>query len=75
MFKIQSLLLQNKFEERLALFVENQYHPLLNNHSLQGEWAGCRSINITGDMRAIFEEIAENNFEFIAFGSHSELYS
>ena len=75
MFKKQSLLLQNKFEERLALFTVNQYHPLLNNHALQGEWAGCRSINITGDIRAIFEEITNNNIEFVAFGSHSELYS
>ena len=71
----QSSQIKDKFIERQGLFVTNLFHPLLNNHRLSGEYAGCRSINITGDIRAVFEELSENHVEFVAIGSHSELYS
>lgn len=67
--------LQDSFEERLTFFVADQYHPLLRNHALMGEWAGCRSINITGDVRAVYESITGEHVEFVAIGTHSELYS
>ena len=75
MFKKQPVWVQNKFEERVFLFLQNIYHPLLNNHVLGGKWIGHRSINITGDVRAVFEEINTTHIEFVAIGTHSELYS
>ena len=75
MFRRQTAPVQVKFGERLSLFIENTHHPLLNNHSLNGEWAGCRSINITGDIRAVFEKVTKGHSEFVAIGSHNELYS
>ncbi len=70
--KIKSL-----FENRLNLFLENPLHPLLNNHALQGKLNGYRSINITGDWRALYTEHAEENSPLIIFemiGTHSQLY-
>lgn len=75
MLRKQSAVIQEKFYERLVLFAKDQHNQLLANHSLSGEWAGCRSINITGDIRAVFEEVDKKRIEFIAIGSHSELYS
>ncbi len=75
MFKKQPSWIKDKFEERVRLFREDMFEPILNNHSLEGEWLGCRSVNITGDIRAIFEELGDDNFEFVAIGTHSELYS
>jgi len=75
MFKKQSVSTQDKLEERITMFMENPNYSLLHNHALAGEWIGCRSINITGDIRAVFEEITAGHVEFIAIGSHSELYS
>lgn len=75
MFKKLPVRLQDHFEERLSLFAGNPYHPLLHNHSLSGSWLGCRSINITGDLRVVYEEISKDKIEFVAIGSHSELYS
>lgn len=75
MFRKLSTRFQNQFEERIILFVNNPYHPLLYNHSLNGAWIACRSINITGDLRAVYEEISVEHIEFVAIGSHSELYS
>ncbi len=74
-FKKQLFAVQNKFSERLELFGENPHHSQLGNHALGGEWLGCRSINVTGDIRAVFEEIDDNYVEFVDIGSHSELYS
>jgi len=75
MFKKQPASIKDKFEERVRLFREDMFEPILNNHPLEGEWLGCRSINITGDIRAIFEELGDDHFEFVAIGTHSELYS
>ena len=69
-----SIKIQDKFEEKLDLFLQNMFHLLLNNHSLSGEYEGCRSINITGEIRAIFYVKSDSNIVFINIGSHSELY-
>ncbi len=66
---------KTKFKVCQILLVENPFNPLLNNHQLQGEYKGCRSINITGDIRAIYRVIEQDTFYFIAIGTHSQLYS
>ena len=65
------------FKARLELFVEDKHHPLLNNHALSGKFRDYRSINITGDWRAIFREFSRNGevvVFFVTLGTHSELY-
>ena len=63
------------FATRLELFIDDKFHSLFNNHSLLGEYSGCRSINITGDIRAIFEEYDHGQvIYFITIGTHSRLY-
>lgn len=75
MFKKKDAWVQDKFGERLTLFIQDKNHSSLGNHSLDGVWTGCRSINITGNFRAVYEELGNNHFEFVAIGTHSELYS
>ena len=65
--------IRGRFDERLHLFVRNKFDPLLNNHSVDYLFLGCRSLNITGDYRAIFYEHGEI-ITFVAIGSHSQLY-
>ena len=65
---------KSKVEERLSLFVENEYHPLLSNHKLHGECSNCRSINITGDIRIVYEKLSTQKYYLRAIGTHSELY-
>lgn len=64
------------FRNRLSLFLENPQHSQLNNHKLTGKYLSYRSINITGDWRAIYSEIEnrENEIVFEAIGTHSQLY-
>lgn len=62
-------------KERVDIFRENEFDPILNNHKLHGEYANCKSINITSDVRLIYEKVAENIYHIIDIGTHSELYS
>jgi addiction module RelE/StbE family toxin len=65
---------QERFLKRIALFQEDSLSMFLNNHELKWEYAGHRSINITGDIRAIFIMKDQNTALFKKIGSHSELY-
>ncbi len=66
--------IQVKFSERLDLFIEDKTHPLLRVHPLQGKFAGYWSINITGDIRALYREEGDEIIIFALIGSHSSLY-
>ncbi len=65
--------LQEKVDERLFLFESDSFHPLLNNHPLHGKYDGYQSINITGDIRAIYKQKGDTII-FADIGTHSELY-
>ncbi len=66
--------IQDHFYSRLALFKNNKFDPILNNHSVEKRFPDCRSINITGDYRAIFKEEKYDVCIFVNIGTHSELY-
>jgi len=73
-FKKLSSKTQQQFLKRLELFIDDSYHPQLRNHQLSGKWQDFRSINITGDIRAVYQVISPDTVYFIAIGTHSELY-
>ena len=73
-FKKIKLSEQKAFEERIAIFIINPTDSVLNNHSLHGKYLGCRSINITGDLRAVFEELGDGVIFLLAIDTHSNLY-
>lgn len=57
--RLAPLKIKEAFRDRLALFLQNPFNPLLNNHTLIGKFSGLRSINITGDWRALYSEYKE----------------
>lgn len=65
---------QEQFKERLKLFIDDPFDPMLGNHALHGEYVGFRSINVTGDIRAIYKVLDESSIEFALLDSHSNLY-
>ncbi|MFA6404764.1 MAG: type II toxin-antitoxin system mRNA interferase toxin, RelE/StbE family [Candidatus Paceibacterota bacterium] len=65
--------LQQKFDDKLEIFMKDPTAPELNNHTLHGKYLGCRSINVTGNIRVIYE-IKANGIRLLKIGSHSELY-
>lgn len=65
--------IKKAFNKRLKIFEHDQYNPVLNNHKLTGKYFGLKSINITGDWRAIFKQ-NKNLVIFMIIGTHSQLY-
>ena len=65
---------RSKLKAQLELFIRNRYDPELNNHGLKGKYKGYRSINVSGDIRALFIEHNPQHVEFVYIGSHAQLY-
>lgn len=69
--------IRNSFREKILIFQKNPIEPLLNNHQLRDPYKGLRSIDITNDYRAIYEEmkVGEDAVAYFSLlGTHDELY-
>lgn len=66
---------KTKAIEQLKVFIVDPMDVQLNNHSLSGKWRNYRSINISGDIRALYTKVDDDIVRFVDIGSHSELYS
>lgn len=69
--------IRKSFRAKIIIFQKNPNEPQLNNHALRKPYKGLRSINITYDYRAIYEEsIIEEEIVayFSLIGTHEELY-
>lgn len=69
--------IHKSLKQKIAIFIKNPNNAQLNNHALKDEHLGSRSIDITADWRAIYEEIQEGKDSvayFIGLGTHDELY-
>ena len=73
-FKKLPIKIKDQFNKRLKIFLENPSNLLLNNHALHGEWRSFRSINITGDFRAVYKQLDDYIVEFVVIDTHGNLY-
>ena len=65
---------QEKCDERIRLWREDPTHPSLRVHPLVGSKAGYWSVNISGDLRALYYYEDETLVVFALLGTHSQLY-
>lgn len=65
--------IRDKVASRIELFVKNPTDPRLRDHGLIAKYQGYRSINITGDYRAIYK-LHNKQAIFTHIGTHSQLY-
>ena len=67
---------QEIIKNKLKVFLLDPYQTQLNNHSLNGRYQNYRSLNVSGDLRAIFK-LSDDGKEafFIVIGNHNQLYS
>lgn len=67
-----------QLKQRLSLFQKQPNHSQLNNHALHGKLKGFYSINITGDIRAVYciekSKKSKTVIKFDYLGTHSQLY-
>ena len=73
-FKKLPASIQDKFTERIMLFVADPTHPSLRVHPLKGKFVGYWSMNITGDVRALYKKEEEEMILLVLIGTHSQLY-
>ena len=73
-FDFLSEKIKEKVMKRLDIFIRDEYNVILNNHQLHGEYSGCRSINVTGDIRIIYEKIENDRCCLLDIGTHNQLY-
>jgi addiction module RelE/StbE family toxin len=73
-FRILSEKIQRKTIDRLQIFIKDEFCEILNNHQLHGEYVGCRSINITGNIRLVYKEVNKGTCRLVAIGTHNQLY-
>lgn len=62
------------FKRRVALFKATPFDTTLRNHALKGKYLGFRSIDITGDVRALYTTQGDTIIIFGFIGTHSQLY-
>lgn len=77
LLKKSDVRIRKAFKQCLLLFIENPNDLELNNHPLQREYAGFRSIDISADYRAIYKEVIREDDTYIyftSFGTHHQLY-
>ena len=65
---------QQKTLERIQLFRIEPNARILRNHGLTGKWTGYRSIDVTGDYRAVYMLVQDNMAKFYTVDTHSNLY-
>lgn len=58
---------------KIVIFSNTPLHYQLRNHALKGKYKEYRSIDITGDYRALYY-VVEDEAIFVMVGTHSELY-
>jgi len=73
-FKKQTQKVQRQFDSKFELWLENPSDPTLNVHHLRGKLNRFCSINVTGDIRALYEVQGNTVYVFAMIGSHSQLY-
>lgn len=65
---------QVAFKNRLIIFKSNPSDTRLRNHALRGKYIGYRSIDVNGDIRALYTIKGDTVTIFGFIGSHSQLY-
>ena len=65
---------KERFYDRLHIFEQDPYARGLRNHALKGKYVGYRSIDIAGDLRALYYIDGEKIVIFAFIGGHSQLY-
>lgn len=62
------------FKRRITVFKTNPFEVSLRNHALKGKYLGFRSIDIIGDVRALYTTQGDTIIIFGFIGTHSQLY-
>ncbi len=63
-----------KTKERITLFAQNPFHPLLHDHALAGRQLRLRAFSVMGDLRIIYLPLSNDRVLFLDIGTHNQVY-
>ncbi len=66
--------LQQKTMNAIKLWSQKPNDELLRLHRLSGKMSHFHSINVTGDLRALYEIVNDEVYLYQMIGTHSQLY-
>lgn len=66
--------LEQRYKDRVAIFVKDRKASVLKNHKLTGKLKGKNAFSITGDIRVVYIEESKNLIVFVDIGSHNQVY-
>lgn len=66
--------IQKQFDEKITLFAVDPTAPVLKVHPLKGNLKGYWSMNVNGDVRALYIMDGDSIVIFGLIGTHSQLY-
>ena len=67
-------LLENRFWERVAIFKDNPFDPILRTHKLSGSMRDWWSFSVEYDVRVVFSFVEPSRALFVDIGTHDEVY-
>ena len=73
-FRSVSPVIRAATDFKLRILCKNPYDPILNNHALQGDRQHLRTINITGDIRLVFQVVSKEVYFIVDIDNHNNLY-
>ena len=73
-FKLLRPAQKKQFYVRLALYEADPQAKVLNDHAIKGKYIGYRSMNVSGDLRALYRVDGDRIILFCFIGTHSQLY-
>ena len=60
--------------QKIELFADHPFDQTLRNHALEGKYSGYRSIDIKGNLLALYRKEDASISRFCFLGTHHELY-
>ena len=68
------LKMQKQFDRRFKLFIVDRSDIRLRVHPLKGKYSGYWSMDVTGDLRVLYQYNGRTIIIFGFIGTHSQLY-
>jgi len=68
------LSIQQLFNEKIVLFLQDPYHPQLRTHKLKGNLKDFYAFSIDYNLRVLFYFASDDEVIFENIGSHDEVY-
>ncbi|MBA4336427.1 type II toxin-antitoxin system mRNA interferase toxin, RelE/StbE family [bacterium] len=66
--------IQDRFADRLEIFIHDTNSQILKNHKLHGRLEGYFAFSITGDYRAIYRKLSTDVIKLVDIGTHNQVY-